>query len=60
MALDLTTHRLHPHVKQLKKRITTLEIEFQKNCNEEAGFMLFTKEVCPAYSGVFTLPRCLP
>ncbi|GAA5998615.1 metalloendopeptidase [Rhodotorula paludigena] len=29
---------------ELKKRITTLEIEFQKNCNEEAGFMLFIKE----------------
>ncbi|BGP49741.1 metalloendopeptidase [Rhodotorula kratochvilovae] len=29
---------------ELKKRITTLEIEFQKNCNEEKGFILFTKE----------------
>ncbi|GAA5841937.1 hypothetical protein JCM9279_003161 [Rhodotorula babjevae] len=29
---------------ELKKRITSLEIEFQKNCNEEKGFMLFTKE----------------
>ena len=30
---------------ELKKRLTSLEIEFQKNCNEEKGFMLFTKEV---------------
>ncbi|GAA6061578.1 hypothetical protein JCM10212_004328 [Sporobolomyces blumeae] len=28
----------------IKKRIMTLEIDFQKNCNEEAGFILFTAD----------------
>ncbi|GAA5841054.1 hypothetical protein JCM11251_006796, partial [Rhodosporidiobolus azoricus] len=28
----------------LKKRIMQLEIDFQKNCNEEKGFLLFTRE----------------
>lgn len=30
---------------QLKKRIMALEVDFQRACNEEKGFMLFTKEV---------------
>ncbi|GAA5990167.1 hypothetical protein JCM10908_005855 [Rhodotorula pacifica] len=29
---------------QLKKRIMELEVEFQRACNEEKGFLLFTKE----------------
>lgn len=29
---------------QLKKRIMQLEIDFQKNCNEEKGFLLFSRE----------------
>ncbi|GAA5912308.1 metalloendopeptidase [Sporobolomyces salmoneus] len=29
---------------KLKKRIMGLEIDFQKNCNEEEGFILFTAE----------------
>ncbi|POY73392.1 hypothetical protein BMF94_3730 [Rhodotorula taiwanensis] len=29
---------------ELKKRIMALEVDFQRACNEEKGFMLFTKE----------------
>lgn len=35
----------------LKKRITAVEIDFQKACNEENGFLLFTKEVSAAVDG---------
>jgi len=39
---------------QLKKRIMSLEIDFQKNCNEEDGSILFTREVR------LVLPSLLP
>ena len=45
---------------QLKKRIMELEVEFQRACNEEKGFLLFTKEVRSlekGFSSFFLFPQ---
>lgn len=41
--LGLEKHKREQY-QQLKKRIMELEVEFQRACNEEKGFLLFTKE----------------